>query len=336
MGARCRLPTSTRSPASSPPPPRAAGPGSACPASPTSSRRACAPSPWPTAPCARSSRPTSWTSRAARRRVHLMVDAVTGKVLHRQNQVENSNDVFPFQGAFTPGHVRAHARLRAHRRQHPDHRRRRRRRSTPPTTWSSSSSAPSGTLLASRRHRHQPGGGDLLRRLHPRRHLLRPGLPVRPARRCRSRRPTTTSLAVTTSDQGRRRPATGDQPALAAVPDQPVAGLARRAHADQLGRRPAGSRPRPTATTRSAPWRTRRRPGPWDTVAGSGVGDLDHGRQQRQHPRGVGEPADARRPAPGAGLADPAVHRRRSPTPGTTPGATPPSSSPAATTSTPR
>ncbi|MDO9495652.1 MAG: M36 family metallopeptidase, partial [Nocardioides sp.] len=31
----------------------------------------------------------------------LMVDAVTGKVLHRQNQVENSSDVFPFTGSIT-------------------------------------------------------------------------------------------------------------------------------------------------------------------------------------------------------------------------------------------
>ncbi|MDP2775304.1 MAG: peptidase M36, partial [Nocardioides sp.] len=31
----------------------------------------------------------------------LMVDAVTGQVLHRQNQVENSSDVFPFTGSIT-------------------------------------------------------------------------------------------------------------------------------------------------------------------------------------------------------------------------------------------
>ena len=32
----------------------------------------------------------------------LMVDAVTGRVLHRQNQVENSSDAFAFSGAITP------------------------------------------------------------------------------------------------------------------------------------------------------------------------------------------------------------------------------------------
>ena len=32
----------------------------------------------------------------------LMVDAVTGKVLHRENQVENSSDAYPFTGAITP------------------------------------------------------------------------------------------------------------------------------------------------------------------------------------------------------------------------------------------
>ena len=47
---------------------RSAGPGSRSPASPRSSRSACAPSRWPTAPCVRSSRPTSSTSRAALRR----------------------------------------------------------------------------------------------------------------------------------------------------------------------------------------------------------------------------------------------------------------------------
>ncbi|GEP34437.1 hypothetical protein NSZ01_22050 [Nocardioides szechwanensis] len=31
----------------------------------------------------------------------LMVDAVTGEILHRQNKVENSSDVFPFQGSIT-------------------------------------------------------------------------------------------------------------------------------------------------------------------------------------------------------------------------------------------
>ncbi len=29
-----------------------------------------------------------------------MVDAVDGDVLHRENQVENSSDVFPFSGAY--------------------------------------------------------------------------------------------------------------------------------------------------------------------------------------------------------------------------------------------
>ena len=31
----------------------------------------------------------------------LMIDGVTGAILHRQNQVENNNDVYPFQGEIT-------------------------------------------------------------------------------------------------------------------------------------------------------------------------------------------------------------------------------------------
>ena len=75
--------------------------------------------------------------------------------------------------------------------------------------------------------------------------------------------------------------------------------------------------------------------GPWDNLA-AGLVHLHDGRQQRQHPRGVAEPAEPRRPAPGAGLADPRLHARVHRRVEQLRAATPPSSCPAATTSTRR
>ena len=73
------------------------------PASPRSSRCACGRCRWPTAPCVRSSRPTSSTSPAVRRSAFTsLVDGVTGKVLARHNKTENFAYTNAFQGA-VPG-----------------------------------------------------------------------------------------------------------------------------------------------------------------------------------------------------------------------------------------
>ena len=261
-----------------------------------------------------------------------MVDAVTGAVLHRQNQVESSNDVFPFRA----GHrhrVRPQAPVRAHRRQDPHDHRDRGRWRTPPTTSSSRSSTPAGTLLDQQRPGHQPRGRDVHR-----------GRRSRPAStRCRSARSTTRpsrslppgnyAASVTTSDTGtaagagaaanpRWRYFTAN-PTLDSPPD----------HADQLRHRllappaPAARRPPGRSATSQAF-------GPWDT---------DVNRRADASPRSATTRAPTR---PGSTRSRPAAPRRRrsrrrattptgSPTPGTTPAATRPASRRAATTSSP-
>ena len=129
---------------------------------PASSRPACAPSPWPTARSARSSRPTSSTSPGGSALAYtLMVDAVSGKVLHRQNQVDNDNDGDPVQ------------------RQH--HRRRLRRRCT------SSRSPTTPPSRSSRSASRVPVDDDVVKLFDPER---QPARLRRPRHQPRGRRPT--------------------------------------------------------------------------------------------------------------------------------------------------
>ncbi len=96
--ARSRAASSTTSPPRSP----TAGPASRSPASPRSSWSGCAPSRWPTARV----RPVFETNvvdvqGGSAFAYTLMVDGVSGEVLHRQNQAESHSDAFPFQGEIT-------------------------------------------------------------------------------------------------------------------------------------------------------------------------------------------------------------------------------------------
>ena len=120
------------------------------------------------------------------------------------------------------------------------------------------------------------------------------------------------ALTVAWTDSGRRR-----RPATLALnpkwryftanPTPDLAAAARR------------SRPTPSSAAGSRARAARCPTGALRNVAGARpVGhhrrgrdvDPDDRRQQRQHPRGVGQPADAGRPVPGAGLADARVHRQ--------------------------
>ena len=196
------------------------------------------------------------------------------------------------------------------------------------------------TLRGPRRRSPDPGPAD-----QPRGRDLHRRAASRPApTRCRSA-PSTTR-AVTVGQLRRPRSATSDTAAPGDRRPAPRNPRWRYFTANPDPRRPRRHDARPTRSSAAGPapagcthahrparqQRRRRRP----------VGhrrrrpDLDHGRQQRQHPRGLGQPARPGRPAPGAGLADPRVHRPSSPTPGTTSGATRPSWCPAATTSTRR
>ena len=107
------------------------------------------------------------------------------------------------------------------------------------------------------------------------------------------------ALAVSTNDNA--APGTGDhrQPEVALLRRQPDPRLPRPGP-DQLGRRLlAADRPGVRHAARRAAQRRRLRPvGHRQRPA-----DLHHRRQQRQHARGLAQPADARRSGPGAGVA---------------------------------
>ncbi len=124
----------------------------------------------------------------------LMVDAVTGDVLHRQNQAESSNDAFPFQGEITATECG------------PDHEfeltdGNTRQIVAVAAMANSLDDAvvkiidPDGQVHRLRRPGHQPRDRDVHRRLDPGGHLRAPRLPVRradravhPARQLRRRR----------------------------------------------------------------------------------------------------------------------------------------------------
>ena len=309
----------------------AAGPASRSPASPRSSRCGCAPCRWPTAPCDRSSRPTSSTSPAARRWPSPASSTPSrGEVLARHNKSDN----FAVQQRL-PGH--GAARRRACGPKHafeldgrPDpHDQRRRRRASRPTT-SSSSSSRATRVLTTADTATNPEVATYAADVHPRRHLRGAGVRLR-------RRLVLVgqyALAVSTSDTA--APGTGDltgNPQWRYFPANPTLDSADQVPTNSVvgcwtARRPAAPR-RPT------PLAQRRRRSARGTRSAR-LPTFTTDRQQRQHPRGLAQPADARRPRPGAVLPDPRVHRPSSPTAGTTAGATSPSCGPAATTSTPR
>ena len=288
-----------------------ASPSSACRASHRSSRRGSAPSRSPTARSGRSSRPTSSTSPAApRSRYTLMVDAVSGKVLHRHNKVDNDNGGDLFNGSTHRGRVRPDAPLR--------------RSPTAPPSRSS--------LVSAAAPRGRPRGQAVRPQRQPAR-LGRPGAPTprpRPTSRPRSRPGTYTAQVCPYDDPDRARPTSAPtpltvgwhrdrrrgagqrraQPEVALLHGQPEPRLRRqRRRSRATPSSAAGSRApgcdladRPARATSSAP-------GPWDTIAAGGTSTQTTRRQQRQHPRGVGQPADARRPAQAPISADPRVHR---------------------------
>ena len=243
----------------------------------------------------------------------LMVDAVTGEVLvPRRTRSSSRNDAYAVPGRASPRPSAARS-----------------TRSSSPTTTTRQIVAVAamrgqrgqrhrGQALRPRRRRCSPAAtcgtspeaADLHRRRPiPAGHLHVAGLPVRrPDRPVRCRR-ATTPACVTTCDsrrRDRRRPAPAAVALLHREPDARL--LARRRRptntvvgcwirgrglhaADRRARNVAARRPVGLRSPRPA-----RRPSP--------------PRQQRQHPRGVGQPADPGRPVPGAGLADAGVHRR--------------------------
>ena len=112
----------------------------------------------------------------------LLVDAVSGKVLVRQNKVDESNDAFQFQGAITATECG------------PKHQFELKDANTKQIVATAAEAVttndivvkifdPGGALLVASDTAHQPRGRDLQRRLDPGRHLLDAGLPLRRTRR---------------------------------------------------------------------------------------------------------------------------------------------------------
>ena len=118
----------------------------------------------------------------------VLVDAISGKILVRQNKVDESSDAYQFQGAVTATDVRAQAPVRADRRQHQADRGDR-RRGGHHQRHRGQDLQPLRRPAHHERHGHQPGGRDLQRRVDPQGRLLDAGLPVRgPDRPVRRRR----------------------------------------------------------------------------------------------------------------------------------------------------
>ena len=237
-----------------------------------------------------------------------MVDAVTGKIWHRQNQAQSDNNVYPFQGEITatdcgPKHafeVTGATEAPRRRRRHGQLRGRHRGEALRPER-------PAARLG---RPRHQPRDRVVHGGLDPGRLVLAPGLPLPEPDR-----------AVHSPGQLRRlgheqRPGPAGagrrelRPALALLHRQPDPGLVGHEDARQLGDRLLGLRHR--LHHPSGPFRNVAGPGPVGRHV-HGRADAHHGREQRQHPRGVAQPATA--PA--------APRRRRSPRPASTPRSSP-------------
>ena len=118
----------------------------------------------------------------------VLVDAVSGKVVVRQNKVDQSNDAFQFQGAITATECG------------PKHQFELTDDNTKQIVATAAAAVttndivvkifgPGGHAARRERHRHQPRGRHLQRRVDPGRHLLDAGLPLRrpdrPVRRAR-------------------------------------------------------------------------------------------------------------------------------------------------------
>ena len=239
-----------------------------------------------------------------------MVDAVERRDPAPPGPGRRQQRRLPVPGLGHRHRVRPEARVRAHRRQHQARSPRPRRWPTPPTTSSSRSSTRPGQLLdhaatpppAPRSRRTPPTAipaGTYAMQVCP---FDDPTVPFTP--------PGSYAASVTTSDTAAPTTGTGAaNPQVALLHRQPDASTGRRGHA------------RPTRVIGC--WTARHRvhdapPGPFRNVAGlRPLGhrrqdrrpDAHDGRQQRQHPRGLGQPADA--PA--------APRRRRSRRPATTP-----------------
>ena len=228
-----------------------------------------------------------------------MVDAVTGEVLHRQNQVEHSAE------------PQRRSRARSPRTECGD---RAPLRARPTTTTRRSPWSPSA-VNAGQRHRRQAlrprqrrcsSSGDLrtspeVADLHPRRH--HPGrastrVQVCPFddRRRSAARPVRRRRVARSDTGGARHRRPGLDPRVALLPGQPDARLPPDHDAEQhrrrlLDPRPATTAPRPPGalgqpTPPSAPWDHASAAVPTLTTVGNNASD----------PRGVGQPADPRRP----------------------------------------
>ena len=220
-----------------------AGPGSRSPASPRTSCPGCARSRWRTAPCARSSRPTSSTPQGGSATAYTsLVDAVTGKVLVRHNQVDHANDVVPVPGHRHRHRLRAQAPVRGQGRQQQVHRRHRGRG----------------------RHHQRHRGQDL----RPRRRPARPPATPRPAPRWRRTAPTRSRRASTRcrSARSRTRPCRSPRRATTPPPSSPPTRAPPPAAAPCRTRR-SGTTSWPTrrSTTRRPPTPTNRVTGCWVT-----------------------------------------------------------------------
>ena len=242
----------------------------------------------------------------AARRTPRSSTRVTGKVLVRHNKVDNVDATTTFQRAPSPPTAAGPSTPSS---------------STDDLTRSINAVAVGAARRRLRRQALRRGDallvtGDLgtspevatyTAAVDPRRHLLRAGLPVR------RRRPW--SSASTPSPSARSdtaAPGTGDVPANPRGATSPPT----RRSTPPTRRRPtrssaAGTLGRPAAPPRPARCATSRPSARGTPIAAAA--DLHHRRQQRQHPRGVAQPADPRRRCPGAGL------RRRVTTPPSSP-----------------
>ena len=244
----------------------------------------------------------------------VMVDGVTGAVLHRQNQAENNNDVYPFQGEVTASECGPEARVRL---------------TDANTRQIVAVAAMANTLDDVTVKIFAPGatcwwratwrparGGDVHRRTASRR--ASDAMQV-----CPFADPTTPFLppgnyvaSVTSSDT--TGPSAGD---VGPEPTWRYFTATRpwttpRHHAEELGGRLLDADRRLQHAERPVPQRRRR--GSVGRPARDRALDDDDRGQQREHPRGLGRPAGTRRHRAGPGLPDAGSTRPPSPTPGTT------------------
>ena len=188
----------------------------------------------------------------------VLVDAISGKVLVRQNKVDESNDAFQFQGAVTATDCG------------PKHQFELTDDNTKQIVATAAEAvttndivvkifSPSGALLTTSDTGHQPRGRDLQRRVDPR----------AASTRCRSARSTDPTVpfvgagdyaaGVTTSDSGGPAGASLGQPKWRYFTANPTLDWSRDDHAEELGDRLLDRRRRLHVADRPVPQRRRRR-----------------------------------------------------------------------------